>query len=294
MKGISTDLATTKKGLDKVIMRSAESITDYVSMLYKPENFSQLSKTSKVYSGLTEANTWDGESIITPEGIEYLFDITAVHALFSKAYSITYNQQIYDEYAFNPKVAQELGQALGERRQKNAASLFNNGFSTDLYADGVYFFSASHPNAASVGGVQSNLVTGGVSLTVLNNMVNLLLNLRSPLSRPVKYLPAEWLVHPTKVMLANQIVKSIREYGTANNTRNQFDDFNIKVVGYPWFSSTTMHILRADKFETKVSKKVGFQTEWKELDDKSLKHQGWFGDAFWADDWRGWVGSTGL
>lgn len=294
INGLATDMETAKKGLDKIAMRTATTVRDYIPMLYKSATFQQLTKKSKVYSGLTEATDWDLESIMEPEGMEFLYDVTATHYGYKKATSYTYKAQLFDEYNVFPKLAKQLGLSLGHKRQKLGASLFNNGFTTN-FADGVPFFSAAHPNDLRIGGTQSNLVAGGLSVSTLTDAINLLMDMRDPLGRPLNYMPKRLWVHPTKAIFARQILGvNGMEYGTANNNKNPFSDFKLEVMEYPWFTTSTQWMLQADDYETYVSAKVGFKTKMEQQDDYSIRHEGHFVDAYWAESWMGFVSSTGL
>lgn len=295
LQGLSTTMETAKKGLNKITLKNAKSVKDYLPMLYKSQAFPQLTIKNKVYSGLTMASTWDGKSIIEPEGLEFLYDVTAQHYFFGKSTAYGYDAFLFDEYKLLQKLSKELGLSVAVKKQLLGASLFNNGFLTAC-PDGQPFFSTTHPNDARIGGTQSNLISGGLSVSTLVDAINLLINMRDPLGRPLNYLPKRLFVHTTKAIYAKQMVAGAGgfEYGNADHNKNPEEFEKIEVMPYPWFSTTTQWMLQAQDFETYISEKVGLKTTMEEQDDHSIKHDAIFVNSMWAESWMGYVGSTGV
>lgn len=295
--GLDPDQKLAIRGLSGVTCKSVDSVRDYIPMLYTAENFPEKSMTKKVYSGLPIAGAWDGQSVITPVGLEYLYDVTAEHLWYANATSYTYDGQTFDIYdLLRPNAAKQLGLSMAWKKQVLGAYLFNQGFTT-AGADGVYFFSASHPSdSRSAITTQSNLVSGALNVTTLNEAKNLLINLRDPLGRPRNMMPKYLYVYPTQVDYAKAVLaKGMgNEYNTADKKRNLFEDYSIEVVPYPWFSTATMWMLQGTQSFCKYSVKIAPTSRMKEQDDWSVKHDVAFCMAFWAESWEGFVGSLGV
>lgn len=293
--GISLTAEQAMKGLEKIAVKQTASIKNYESMLYNPRQFGDFKIKGKVMSGLPDARVWDGESIITPSSIAELYDYTAQQYGYANAAEFSWKAKRFDSYKFL-KQATDLGRSLAYRRQRAAAALFNNGFTVNG-PDGLPLFSASHPYAANSGlTTQSNLVSGPLGVTTLQEAIHKIVDMRDPLGRPLNYLPKRLYVYPTKVMYARQFLGlgMGNEYGTADSKRNTFSDFNIEVVAWPHLASETMWLLQANECETYMCVNTDFTYSTEENDSHGMKMDGFFWVAYWQEGWWGWVGSTGL
>lgn len=310
LNGVSVDWETAKKGLDKVLWQTAKSVEDFVPKFFKKGDFKQKMLKRKAYSGIPEAQLWGPGGaagvIIPAQGIEYLWDIIATHFWYGNAVVYDIESKTFDEYNMIPKLPIELGKSMTTKRQKLVSSFFLNGFSQNG-PDGVPFFSQYHPMDTRLGGVQGNVIPGTLSVTVLDAAINALIGLTDPLGRPMNYTPKRLFVHPTKVMSARQILGLGMErvyqgpanpstsgiQNTNNVIRNEYQDFNIEVVSWPWIYPIDAAILQANDYETYWSDAVAMQTKMKEQDDHSTRHESWFSSAAWFDNYLGYVGITG-
>ena len=297
INGFSVEWETAKVGLHEVILHSADAIRDFVPELYNKSDFKQKTMKKKVYSGLTQAAEWSTDNIISPEAMAFLYDVDATHYFYAKACQYNLEAKTFDEYDMLKRLPGEVGKALGEKKQRLGAAFFNDGFYTQ-WKDGRNFFAADHPFDRRVTGVlsQSNLVEGALCVSTLQDAINLLINARDPLGRPMNYLPKRLWVHPTRVMYARQIlgVDMGVEYGTPDRNRNPFRDFTVEVMPFPWFTSTTMWMLQGTDTHTFYSMPVNVTTNVEQTDAHGIKLEGWFACAFWAEMWQGWVGSIGV
>jgi len=299
INGVATDFEVVKKGLEKVTMNTVKSIPDWIGMIYKPGDFTAYTMKKKVLSGLTDAGAWDGVDEIPTEGLEFLYDLTATHAFYAKGTEITLPMATFDIYNIMDAVPRELGIALGWKRQKVALAPLTTGFTTE-FADGVYFFSASHPNDAryTTATTQSNLVSGALSVSTLASAINAMVAFTDPLGRPRRRIPRRLWVAAGKGMQARTYlnVGMNMESGTANNNRNPFREFPIEVVECNIINetSTTMWFLQADDSAAYKSTRIPVKTMTRQQDNHAIKHEGIFCDAYWFEDWTGWVGSLGV
>lgn len=296
--GLDPDLRTAIKGFEKVTVNSAESVEDFIPKLYKPKSFKEKRITFPVYAGLPDAETWDGKSTITAREMAYLHEITAEQYYWAQSVEFTFESQDFDIYGINGKKAKELGTSLGWELQQQAADFFNDGFATTAWADGVYFFSASHPLVG--GGTQSNLISGALSHDLLMDGLVALRNMTDPLGRNKR--PGQGVrlwVESTQGPLARYIVNESLNWqsGSADNNQNPFKFFgNIEVVEWPHWDTTTKWMLQSvGDFESYVSYKHAPRLfPVKETDSHGMKQDGMFCVAFWTEDYTSFVGSLGV
>lgn len=298
--GLDPALRTTIKGFEKIALQTANSINDIVPLFYKPKTFSERTIAYPVYTGIPDATTWDGKQLITSVDMEYLYDVTATQYIYANAIEYTWEADLWDIYNVNPKKAAELGKSLRVKRNRVGMDFWSSAFTTNWY-DGVPFFSASHPQALGTPGsaTQSNLVTGALSPTTLVTGLNALIDMRDPFGRPVNEGITSFtlFVDPTKVINARSVLNDGLKLaaGTANNDRNPFSEFTINIKGVPYGWTSTRWVLQASNFQSFYSDKVPIKMlPAKATDAHGVKQDGAFVCAFWAEDYRQYVGSTGL
>ena len=294
--GISLTAEQAMKGLEKISVKQTKAIRNYEGMLYKSKNFNEFKIKGKVMSGLPDAIEWDGESIIESQSISELYDYVAQQYGYANAAEFSWKAKRFDTYKFL-KQATDLGRSLAHKRQRASAALFNNGFATAC-SDGQYFFDTDHPYAPNSGlsTTQSNLVSGPLGVSTLQDAIHKIVDCRDPLGRPLNLEPKRLYVDRTKVMYAKQFLGlgMGNEYGTADSKRNTFKDFSIEVVPYPYFSNATQWMLQGSETETYMCVNTDFTYTSDETDAHGWKMDGFFWVAYWEEGWWGWVASTGL
>lgn len=183
----------------------------------------------------------------------------------------------------------------------NAFGLLRNAFTTTLTPDSVALISASHVTLN--GDTVSNLVTGALSDTTLNTAMVALREQKNQrgviLGSTGKYL----VVPPKLFKTACQITESVLVSDNANNAVNVYRSiFGIEVMTSPYLGaaaggSDTAWFLLSEYHGIKRVIRQGVQTaltSWEYSDNRSYKYQGNFREAYFAADWAGIVGSTGL
>lgn len=183
----------------------------------------------------------------------------------------------------------------------NAFGLFRGAFTTTLTPDGVPLISASHVTLN--GDTVSNLISGALSDSTLD--LAMIALVEQPNQRGVvrgsqgKYL----VVAPKKFKSAQQITGSVLVSDSANNAVNIYMSiYGIEVMssnrlGAISGGSDTAWFLLSDFHGLKRVIRQGVQTalvSWEYSDNRSYKYQGNFREAYFAADWAGIVGSTGV
>ena len=143
------------------------------------------------------------------------------HVVYSLGFVITKEMVEDDLYdVIGKKRAQALAFSMRQTKEIVGADVLNNGFGAPTYGDGVYLFSASHPNVA--GGTWSNMpsVASDISEAALEQCF-------IDLSKYTNDRGLRIAVKPTKIITttdndfeANKILQTQYEVGTGNNTVN--------------------------------------------------------------------------
>ena len=129
--------------------------------------------------------------------------------------------------------------AWAASRDRNAAGLYANGFTTQTTIDGVAWFSNSHVNQN--GDTVDNLSTGAFSNDNLNVTVNLLRTQVNNVGVLVGYEPKFLFVPAILHQQGMQVAKSVLRAGTGNNDLNYWSEMypGMKVVYSPFLDATS-------------------------------------------------------
>lgn len=184
-------------------------------------------------------------------------------------------------------------------RDRNAFSIYANGFTTQNTIDNVPLFSNSHVNEN--GETVDNLETGALTDPNLNTVIN---SLRTQLSQTGVLLGYEpkFLLTPTALHSTGmQISKSVLRAGTGNNDLNYFSDMypGMKVVFSPFLdaTSTTAYFVGSSTHgvyrwerEAFFTKLIGWETQANDQYIYKMRAR----EAVDSIEYSGLVGSTGV
>ena len=183
----------------------------------------------------------------------------------------------------------------------NAFGILRGAFTTTLTPDSVALISASHVTLN--GDTVSNLITGALTPITFNNAMVALREQKNQrgviLGSTGKYL----VVPPKLFKLACELTQSVLVSDSGNNAVNVFRSiFGIEVMTSPYLGaaaggSDTAWFLLSQFHGIKRVLRQGVQTalvSWEYSDNRSYKYQGNFREAYFAADYAGIVGSTGL
>lgn len=245
-----------------------------------------------------------GSAPVKSEGAAVTFDSSREtysarynHETIALAYAITeeaIEDNLYD--TFSRVRSKALGRAMGNTKQVKAANVFNNGFSSSFAGgDGVALFSASHPTLV---GVQSNLLTGDLSETALENAfitISLVKDERGILiGSTVKSLH----LPPQLQFVADRILKSEKRVGTADNDINAMRSQGLFQNGYSInhrFTDPDAWFIRTDVPDgTKMFERVKLSTKMDtDFYTGNIMYRARERYSFGWTDWRGTFGSAG-
>lgn len=183
----------------------------------------------------------------------------------------------------------------------NAFALFRGAFTTTLTADGVAFISASH--ALIGGGTISNVISGALSDTTLNNAIVAIRQQKDQSGVVLGGTPSILLVPSPLFKLATQLTESALIADSANNAINVYRSaYGITVYSSPYLDlvaggSDTAWFLMSNNHSVSRLVRQGIETAlrpWQYSNNRSYLYQGNFRESVFVPDYAGAVGSTGL
>lgn len=186
-------------------------------------------------------------------------------------------------------------------QDQNAFKLFRDGFTTQLTADGVSIFNASHPLIG--GGTVSNLVSGALTTTTLNNGFVALREQKNQAGVILGGVPAYLVVPPKLLKLAIELTDSVLVSDSGNNAVNFFRSMlGITVMSSPYLGaaaggSDTAWFLMSRNHSFSRLIRQGVQTAlrgWEYSNNRTYFYQGNLREEVFVPDYAGAVGSTGL
>lgn len=199
------------------------------------------------------------------------------------------------------KAVSNFAMVAQRTQDDNAFKLFRNSFTTQLTADGVSFINAAHPLIG--GGTISNLISGALSTTTLNNAIVSLQQQVDQAGVIMGNTASILLVPPTLFKHAREITDSALIADSANNNLNIFRSaYGITVYTSPFLgavaggSDTAWWLLSRNHSVSRLIRQ-GIQTglrDWIYSNNRSYFYQANFREEVFVPDYVGAVGSTGV
>lgn len=298
LSGLRSELKVP--GLRQVFFNSAKSVNTLIPTLFKVQTSKRSFEETLSMTGITDFVALAEGSTISAQAIGQGYKSRWTHVRYANGTSYTQDAIDDELYGVLKDKAETLGKSSARTREKQAASFFNGGQTTVWNTEeGQFFFDTDHPidpRALTIGSAStfSNLVTGDLAISTLQEAIVLLQTCPDAMGSPMNLSPRMLLVHPTKVFLAKQILGSPGEHDSANRASNPFADFNIKVVSWPYLTSTSACFLGSDENPLIWFNRTPLKDDL-DYDISSLiyKHVAHYRVSFGAKDPRGWVCITG-
>jgi len=194
------------------------------------------------------------------------------------------------------RAVEQFGLAWKSSQDRNAFSVYNNGFTTQTTADNVALFSNSHLNLN--GDTVDNLETGALSTDTLNTTI---VSLRGQLSQTgtiVGYSPKFLLCSSTLHQTAMATAKSVLRAGTGNNDLNYYSEMypEMQVLYSPFITSTTAYFVGSFTHGITRFEREGLNTtlvDWKFSPSDQYQYKMRAREVVDSIDFTGVVGSTG-
>jgi hypothetical protein len=290
------------KYLQEVFMEQTKKVNDDAAMAFHTKTTDTLTSYAHTFAGIGSYNAWDGETPLAAQAFTPKNFITMTQVFYRTGLALTWKLLKYLQYreVITEAIA-GLGVAGKYDMQTHAFSFLNTGFNADTTnpwysVEAKAFFSATH--GLSNGSTYSNLATGALSVTTLQNACVLLRKTPDEQGRIMGIQPRRLWVAPDQEFTAHEILaKGYRmKPDTANNTPNALNDLtSIEVKTCEHITSSTAWFLQGDEYKTilEVSQPLS-QTQYKDDTIRGIVHEAIFAQQVGARSWRGWVGSTGL
>lgn len=155
---------------------------------------------------------------------------------------------ITDQYAIINKRPQQLALVAKRTREKHGASLFNNAFTTAVFAGGDTFaLCASAHTHTGTNTTQSNTGTTALSATAVEATRLLMRAYLDETDNLINVMPDTILVPPNLEESAWQIVKSDKQLDSANNNPN-FSMGKYKVIVWDYLTDTNNWYMLDSKY----------------------------------------------
>jgi hypothetical protein len=200
-----------------------------------------------------------GLAPIKPQGQPLEFDsefqgfVTRyVHIAYALGYAVTFEElqdNLYEEVSMRRAKANAF--SINQTVENVAAFLYNNAFVTTYFttADGAALISTSHVNAA--GGTWSNQLSPGAALSeaALEDICIQIMGTQNDRGLLINVMPVSLHVPRQLWFVANRILRSERQSGTANNDINVLKATNVFPGGIKlnhFFSSPTAWFVRTN------------------------------------------------
>lgn len=196
------------------------------------------------------------------------------------------------------KAVKQQALTWGASRDRNAFSVYANGFTSQLTIDGVSLFSASHLNEN--GDTVDNSYTGALTDPNLNITINALRTQLSQTGVILGYEP-KWLLTPSILHQTGMAVaKSVLRAGTGNNDLNYWSEMypGMKVVYSPFLdtTSTTAYFIGSSTHGVSRFEREAFFTvlrPWEEDENDQYMYKMRAREQVDSIEYSGLVGSTG-
>jgi len=160
-------------------------------------------------------------------------------------FSISTEAHESDQYGKLTNIVPKIKLAFNKTREAASAARINNCTSTSaayVNPDGVALASASHTTDT---GTTSNYMTTAFGPTSLETMVQNMIMTVSHRGDPDPQMgPYDLMIHPAQNFLAERVLFSDGQQGTANNDANRIGKRIKRLISSPYFTNTTFFALR--------------------------------------------------
>lgn len=239
----------------------------------------------------------DGQPVTYDEGGQ-LYVKRYTYDVYGLAFALTRTLvEDGDHIRVGSTYSKHLAQSMDETLETVTANHLNRAFNASFPGgDGVALVSASHP---VIGGVQSNLLTAAaLSQTSLEQALITIRQTQDARGKRIRLTPKQLVIHPSNIMVAEVLLKSVLRTGTANNDINP-----IKSSGMVDKTAVITRMTSQTAWFLQTSAMNGMKVKWRrriekgmegdfETDSMRYKSTMRFGSG-WTE-WRNMFGNQGV
>ena len=202
------------------VQRDALAAESRIPMLFRVIGSNKATEQFLGAGGMNDFSEYKG--VIPYDDLDQLYKTTLTHAEYAKGFTV--ERKLVDDDQYNIITAQPVQLALAamRTREKHAASVFNNAF-TSTYAggDGVELCDASHPLAPThAGDTVGNIGTSALSADAIMATRQLMRAYVDDRGELVPINPDTLLAPPELEETARVLVGTDRKVGSADNDIN--------------------------------------------------------------------------
>jgi hypothetical protein len=259
--------------------------------------------SDKAYEEVVESHGFSLPSV-KPEGQSVTYSTTSqgyttrfTHVAWANGFMVSFEEMRDNLYAeVSKRRAPDLAFSMRQGHEQNCADFYNDGFTTNHAAEGVPWFSASHPTPT---GNQSNLLTAAdLSETSLEDAGIQVMQALDSMGRKIGLKMQSLHIAPANWYEANRILKSINQNDTANNAINVLrvtGEFPKGIKVNHWFDDADAYYIRTNARRGAMH----FQrdpldfAEDGAFDNKAQKYMAYERYVVGRADWRGTFGNRG-
>lgn len=223
---------------------------DYPQIWSRVLDRKESNKAFEKYQGVTglglaaikdQGNTFDYDDPI--QG----FQKEAVNVTYALGASVTKEMFDDDQYDYINSLPEMLARSMRHTEETVAARLLNNGFSTELTADGVSLFNASHLLAGVAGGTYRNTpsVAADLTQTSLEQAFIDIMDWVDDRGLRVMAAPQKLVVPTALRFVAEKILKTQFEVGNNDNTINPMAGA-VEPIVWPFLTDPDAWFLKTD------------------------------------------------
>lgn len=193
-----------------------------------------------------------------PEGSEYSFkrpkqgaNKTLSIVKYGLGFSIS--EEMVDDGKFDmiAEMVRKLGRSAKESQEIQAMNIFNNGFSTELTADGLSLFNAAHTLPSGLTFRNQLASAADLSVTSLDQAITDFETVFVGDSGIIYNMKPRYLVvHPSNRKYAMELIGSDLKADTADNNLNSLKPEGLMVVSSPHLTDSDAWFLQAAPAET--------------------------------------------
>lgn len=201
-----------------------------------------------------------------------------------------------DQYNVISGIPAMLAESMIQLKETLCANQLNNGFSSNIGADGVALFAATHPLIA-IGGTASNQpsVAADLSQTSLEQATTDIMTFLDDQGLQIQVNAKTLVVPPALHHTAHKLLETQMVVGSADNDKNIVANMGIEPVTNPFLTDTDAWFLVTDipnglTIYTRRAAKLDRDGDF-ETDNLKIKTTERFSIGF--TDWRGVYGSAG-
>jgi hypothetical protein len=303
----SQNYAIVRTELDRVFYQNFEYDASYPSIatagtaaLFKPMNIDRAAYIEEIYKGSQLFDIVGEVGVVPTETPIVANKLTTFVKDFARGVELS--KDLFDDnmHGVWSRTVSDLAMKARISQDSNAFKIFRGAFSTTLTADGSAMVAS---RTLLSGATYTNVVTGALSPTTLNNAIVALRQQPDQAGVVMGNVPAYLVVPSLLFKHATEITDSALIADAANNNINVFRSaYGITIYTSPYMdavaggSDTAWFLLAKNHSITRIIRQ-GLQTflrDWGYSNNRTYFYQANFREEVYCPDYAGIVGSTGL